>query len=100
MVQVDLDNLPFNPSIIWKQVLVRYARAVNSSSYLAQTVILRTISRGDSTTSAPIKHLRKHLHPLSHLDNLGRLKWSRAMRAEFNNHNVTINAPNLENDKE
>jgi hypothetical protein len=98
MVHVDLDNLPFNPSVIWKQVLVRYARAVNSTAYKAQTAILRTASRGDPASSAHIKHLRKHLYPLSHLDNLGRLKWSRAMRAEFSNNNINTNVPSFEFD--
>jgi hypothetical protein len=90
MVQVDLDNLPFSPSKIWKQVLHRYIRAVNSTTYHAQSTVYRTNCRGDPLSSAPINHLRKYLHPLAYLDNTGRLTWTRAMRTEFANNNIRL----------
>jgi hypothetical protein len=92
MVQVDLDNLPFNPASIWKQALVRYARAAHATAYLAQTIIHINRCRGDSTSTAPIKHLRKHLFPLAQLDSLGRLHWTKAMRAEFKRYEVAIHS--------
>lgn len=95
MVQVDLDKLPFDPLSVWKQAVRRYARAANVTAYIAQSIVHTTISRGDSITTAPIKHfhLCKHLYPLAQLNHLGRLTWSNAMRAEFRRNDISIPPP-------
>ena len=90
IVQVDLENIPFNPTNIWRQALIRYARAVNAAAYNAQSIVHTLMCRGDSTTAPPIKHLRKYLYPLAQLDYLGRLIWSKSMRAEFKSHDIVV----------